>query len=486
MLSKALSDTHAKEIAARGLDLSLVQRLGVYSTGDAIAFDYIRNGKIHNTKLRRGKGNMPWAQTGLPLILWNADCLQGDPMERELIITEGEFDAIACIQVGHLDVVSVPNGAPASENEEGKARFQYLFSGEKLLPEVDKFRTFILAVDNDEKGLFLRDALAVRLGEHRCCWVEWPAGCKDANDVLRDHGPEKLREVLASPKRMWTDEVATLDDIPDPPKETSYNIGFDGLDSHLRLPRKGFVTVLGPYESGKSTFLRQLMMNMSMKYGWKSAITCFEESAKWRTVNALKKTYIGKPVSEMSAKESQMGDDWLRQNIVFLMKKKRVLMDAQRLLQRIEYAIKVYGLNMVIIDPFNEIDHSWDKSQKSKSDYIGDVIMELKDIADSYSCLMICCVHPPTMTMRNEKHRKDKCYTLSDSADSAHFANKSDIGLCFWRPPADGYTLMNIDKIKNRELCGTPTGVEFRFHPSQDRYTVARTGWNVLRGEEDE
>jgi twinkle protein len=479
MLTSQLSAKHREEIQARGLDVGLAQRFGMQTCGDWIGFQYQVNGAAHNTKIRKGKGDMPWSQTGKPLVLWNLDCLAGEPEQREVIITEGEYDALACIQAGFGDVVSVPNGAPASENEEGKARYAYLYKGEKLLPELDKFQKFILAVDGDEKGRFLRDALAVRLGEHRCFWVEWPEGCKDANDVLRDHGPEKLWECIANPVRMFIDEVATLDDIPDPVEERSFHLGFHGIETHLRFPRKGFVTVLGPYESGKSTFLRQLMYNMSMNHHWRSAITCFEESAKWRTVNALRKTVIGKPIREASDGEMRMADDWIRKNIVFIRKAKRTLMTASRLINRIEYAVKVYGLNMVIVDPFNEIDHSYDKGT-SKTEYIANLIMDMKDMADSYNLVLICCVHPPTEAMRRQNTRKSKFYTLADSADSAHFANKSDIGLCFWRPAREGITLMNIDKIKNQELCGRPTGVEFRFDENAERYKVSNTGWDVL------
>jgi twinkle protein len=484
MLSSQLSAKHRAEIEARGLDIGLAQQYGFKSHGDHIAFEYRINGKVHNTKIRRGKGDMPWAESGKPLVLWNRDCLAGAASERIPIITEGEYDGLACIQAGFRDTVSVPNGAPAGENEEGKARYAYLFDGDNLAPDIDKFKGFILGGDGDEKGRFLRDALAVRLGEHRCFWIEWPRGCKDANDVLREYGPGALAECLSNPRRMFVDEVATLDDLPDPPKEASFHLGLDNLAPHLRFPRKGFVTILGPYESGKSTLLRQLMVNMSMNHGWRSAITCFEESAKWRTVNALRKTYLGMPVDHATDAELREADDWIRHNVVFLRKKPRTLMTAARLINRIEYAVKVYGLNMMIIDPFNEIDHHYSKDT-SKTEYIGNLIMDMKDLADNYNIVLICCVHPPSESMRRQTTRKDKFYTLADSADSSHFANKSDIGLCIWRPSREGVTLINIDKIKNTELCGKPTGIELTFNEYADRYHVSATGWEVLSEKDD-
>lgn len=480
MLSSPISPKHREEITARGLSLEIAQRYGVRSHGEAIAFDYLVDGKVHNTKHRLGKGNMPWAKSNTPLVLWNADALKGDASDRELIITEGEFDGIACIQAGFNDVVSVPDGAPSTGNDKGGTKYQYLYKGDKIRPEIDKFRKIILAVDGDEKGRYLRDALAVRLGEERCFWVEWPEGCKDANDVLREHGADRLYEIIANARRMFVDEVALLDDIPDPPEERSYHVGMVGLEGHLKLPRKGFVTVLGPYESGKSTLLRQIAHNMQVHHGWKTAITCFEESAKWRTVNALRKIFLGKPKAHWSDADIVAADKWIRENIVFIIKAKRSLMDGVRLVKRLEFAIKVYGVNMVIIDPFNEIDHSWNRGEVSKTDYIANFIMEIKDVAESYGVLMICCVHPPSMSMRTQNNKKHKVFTLADVADSAHFGNKSDIGICVWKGKSDGYTLLNLDKIKNQELCGKPTGVELKFDASRERYTVTRTGWDVL------
>jgi twinkle protein len=485
MLTSQLSTKHREEIEARGLDLALCQRYGVRSHNEAIAFDYMLNGAVHNSKHRRAKGDMPWAKTGVPLVLWNADALKGDPLERELIITEGEFDALACIQAGFLDAVSVPNGAPVSAEENGEARFKYLFKGDKLHPEIDKFSKFILAVDGDEKGLYLRDALAVRLGETRCLWIDWPAGCKDANDVLREHGADRLAEVLMNPKRMFTDEVATLDDIPDPPEERAYNIGLVGLENHLKLPKKGLVTILGPYGSGKSTLVRQIIYNMHSLHGWKTGITCFEESAKWRTVNAFRKIVIGKPKNYWTPDETTMADNWIRRNIVFFQKRKGELMTGARYLDRVQYAVKVYGLNMIVTDPVNEVDHTWPHGT-SKTDYMGQFIMAMKDLSDSFNFLNVFCIHPPSMSMRTQNNKRKKIFTIADGADTAHYGNKSDIGLAVWQGNGSGFTLVNIDKIKNRELYGEPTGVELKFMKEQEKYVVSRTGWDVLFEEDSE
>src|SRR5262249_7963332 len=140
----------------RHLDPDLAMRLGVLSEGSApssaVLFEYRLNGQVHNVKVRRGKGNMPWAQSGKPLILWNVDTLADPPAPDEpLVITEGEFDALAILQTGAFTrVVSVPNGAPGRADEEGGKRYAYLFDARgNLLTDIAKFNTVILATDGD-------------------------------------------------------------------------------------------------------------------------------------------------------------------------------------------------------------------------------------------------------------------------------------------------------------------------------------------------
>src|SRR5262245_6713226 len=156
-LTMVLNPVHADMLRKkRHLNPDLAMRLGVHSesnaSGSAVLFEYRLEGQVHNVKRRLGNGNMPWAQSGKPLILWNIDSLADPPAPDEpLVITEGEFDALAVLQTGTFSrVVSVPNGAPGRANEEGGKRYGYLFDGQgNLLTDIAKFETVILATDGD-------------------------------------------------------------------------------------------------------------------------------------------------------------------------------------------------------------------------------------------------------------------------------------------------------------------------------------------------
>lgn len=479
MLTQAtLTAEHANVIKARGLNLNLAVQMGVHSHNGHIAIHYLAKGRPWNTKLRRGKGDMPWLETEKALIPWNADCL-APPLapDEMLIITEGEYDALAAVQLGFNRVISVPNGAPGKSTEKGDKRYSYLMKGDKIHPDIDKFQTIVLAVDADAPGVALRDALAIRLGDERCLWVEYPAGCKDLNDVLRDHGPEVARNCLLSAKRMWSDEVCRLSEMPEGPPDVLLKTGFTVLDNlGIRLCAPGFMTVLGPYGSGKSVFVRQMCWNIWRETRVPFLITTFEERAS-RYQRDFRRYATGK--ANPSPEEIGVADYEIDQAMVVLRRKRGAKMTQDRLLDRIEYAIGVYGVRLVVIDPINEVDHQIEPGQ-NKTDYMGELIIRMKQICEDYQAIICCVVHPPKSATQF-RSKEGFLMTLNDGDGTAHWGNKSDMGFCFWRPVVGGPTLMHIDKLKDHETMGKTNLFELTHDASMNSFRVTGSGYDLLK-----
>lgn len=330
------------------------------------------------------------------------------------------------------------------------------------------FTRYVLALPSDQT--LLRDALAVRLGDVKCRSVDWPVGTQS---------PEALRENLSASRPMWTDEVATIDDIPDPGEEKTYETGFKKLDHWgIRFVRPAFMSVIGPYASGKSVLLRQLSVNLWRLHGWRTLITSFEERVKPRMQRDLRRHLIGVPIDMWDDRDVAAADDEIRKAFRFLRRKRTSRLDLDRLMDRIAYAVQVYGVDVVMIDPVNEIDHSVPRHQ-SKTDYMGDFIMQLKALADDYNLLVICAAHPPKDGVE-KRLSKGKLLTLNDGADTSHYGNKSDIGWCVWRPDFEGPTLLHIDKLKDHETMGKPTLAELVLDPKRNKFEVNRLGYDIL------
>lgn len=471
-----LSPAHAERLKQRGLDPELCERLGFRSVGAALAFDYFRAGELHDTKLRRGKGNMPWAEKA-GLILWNIDSLAGEADPDEAVIfTEGEIDGATFVQAGFTRVVSLPNGAQTGENG-----FQFLYRGDELIPELRKFKRYVIATDGDTKGRACRDALAVRLGDTKCDYVVYPKGTKDANEVLQDFGPAAVAALVDDAKPMWMDELVSLSGVPEAPEQTRYRFGITALDNHgLRLTLPCFMPIIGPYGSGKSVMIRQLLAHFYDAYGWRSMLTAFEEQIRPRFERSFRLHYIGKPWREWTDEDTEKADQKIDDGHLFLRRAKGKPLDTERVLDRIEYAAQRYGIRVAAIDPVNEVDVHVEPGM-IKSDLMGQFIMRLKDLAEDYGMLIICGLHPPAH--RQHMLARNKILTLADGADTAHWGNKADIGWTMWRD-FDGPTFLNVDKVKDHQVMGRPTVATLHVVKGMDRLEVDEIGepvWEMIK-----
>jgi len=95
--------------------------------------------------------------------------------DKAIVITEGEFDAMAVFQETGIPAVSLPNGA-------NHLPIQFL-------PFFDKFERIYLWLDADEVGRNAAEKFALKLGSKRTIIIDSrikdSEGPKDANDALR-------------------------------------------------------------------------------------------------------------------------------------------------------------------------------------------------------------------------------------------------------------------------------------------------------------
>lgn len=402
--------------------------------------------------------------------------------DTQLVLTIGDDTADLCRKAGLRHVKNA--GRP-----------DLLLDGEgRVHPEIEFFGRYVILIPDG--GENVRDAIAINLGDERCKWAYLP---------MR---PVDIPAAVSGARPMWTDEVSTIDDVPDPGEIKTYKSGFPELDGdrklskgddyQFRITTPAFMPIIGPYGSGKSVFLRQLLINLWQLHGWKFLLTSFEEKVKPRYLRDLRRHLIcngpqDDPVTGLERWRVRMGkvefqpeavawaDNEIRRSAVFLRRKRSTTLDLNRLLDRIEFAVRVHGVKVVAIDPVNEIDHQVPKGE-SKTDYMGKFIMALKALADDYDLLMICCAHPPKDGVEKRLSRTG-LLTLNDGADTAHWGNKADIGLCLWRN-IDGPTLLHGDKLKDHETNGKPFLAELTLQPHANAFRVTRMGYDIIGDQE--
>ena len=229
-----------------------------------IAFHFLDRGDYINVKHRTLDKRFTLHPKG-ELIPWNIDALINKPI---CYITEGEIDALTLIQCGYLETISVPNGA--------QKNLSFLDPYVETHLE-DKIR-IVLALDNDERGIVLRNELIRRLDPERCQLVEWPEGCKDANDVLMRYGEQRVRECIEAAHDIPLVGIQTAEDVEDElwqlfrqGMQRGAAAKIAGMDELITFETGRYMVVSGRPGDGKSEFIDELCLRMALLHDWRVA-----------------------------------------------------------------------------------------------------------------------------------------------------------------------------------------------------------------------
>jgi len=514
----------------RGISPELVADMGIFtavrgeagggeprpsSTGNIIVFPYIDRGVEVNAKFR---GRAPegdklfFQRKGARKTFFNVDTID-DPAvhagHHALVITEGEPDALTAIQCGHPFTVSVPDGAPADKDHNGNPipmkpdheldpgndpKFEYVVNNWDRLKPVKRI---ILATDGDGPGMRLRDELARRLGRERCAFIEYPhqdkkvvptkdrdgqmafRPVKDLNEVLIHFGADAVREVIRTARNYPVSGLYTLDDFENQPLVT-FELGFNSsLNELIQIYEGAFIVISGLPSVGKSAFANQLAHNMARNHGWPWAIASFEARVKPFVRDQLRGYLLRTPKSGWNAFDRERADNFIRSRFCFINRVGGRIVDGNMadddatvewLIGRAEAAVVRYGIKGVLIDPWNEIDHTR-KGGESIADYTNRAIRLLKDFAARYGVCVIVVAHPTKEAGKAVK--EGSAMTLYDIADGATWANKAEFGIIVHRGnEKNTATQIYVRKVKHHRITGRVGDALLQYDPDVEQFVA--------------
>jgi len=342
-----------------------------------------------------------WRMADTESILFGMDMVD---FNKPLVITEGQFDALAVYEAGVSNVVSVPSGCED---------LNWIDSCWEFL---QKFNQIILFGDSDEPGMEMVATLSRRLGEDRCMipdeYPEYIVGgkdenriCKDANEILYCYGPDFLKEMIESCEPAPIRGVLELSKIPfvDPTLVPRIMTRIPSLDNMIGgLGEGGLTIVSGKRGEGKSTLAGPIALN-AIEEGYSVCAYSGElpgsKFLEWIMLQATESQYIAYKTDTRSGKNICYVEPDIQKRIRDYLDGKFYLYDnsviseekqTDCILKAFEACARRYGCKLFIVDNLMSALVSADEENKAQAKFTA----QLKAFATKYKAHVICVAHP--------------------------------------------------------------------------------------------
>lgn len=483
----------------RGIDPETAVRFGVYTgksvddgeggthvvpdaDGNIIVFPFIDGGNVVGEKYRAPKKRF-WQRKDGRKTFWNADVMDDPALESghvPLVVVEGEIDALTALDCGFPFTVSVPDGAPPVRDGEDPTelgdidpeadqhgKFEFVWNNRH---RVKRIKRFVLAVDNDPPGQRLAAELVRRFGAARCSFVTYPDGCKDLNDVLQKHGRDAVVRCLNEAKPYPVRGLYRLSDYPDVGEPKTYSTGWPSLDDFMKVWLGELLVVTGIPGHGKSTWVTNMCVNFARLHGWTTAIASFEIPTVPALRSKLRLSVTQTAPANWHRQLIDEADGFIQRHFVFIDADPTGDMDEdltlEWILERAADAVLRDDIKVLVIDPWNEVEHARPKSE-SETQYVNRSLRAIRRFALRYDVLAIVVCHPTKEVGREGKSRVP---TLYDCEGSAAWYNKPDHGIVIDVPnPEHRETVVWVKKARF-SWSGKKGDVTLEYVPELEGY----------------
>lgn len=348
--------------------------------------------------------------SGAESLLFNGDVLKTNP--PEVIVAEGEMDALTLLQAGFPNVVGIPTGA--SSLPEGC-----------IIP-LQKVPKVFLAYDPDPAGTRGAEAAAKRIGAHKCFRVAMPG--MDVNDFSQaGNTAEAFRQLLADAAPFEEPWVLTFDDVftererrKAAGEQAGFRIGFRPLADLIGTFKPGNVYILAAYPKiGKTILAMNVTWDLSRR-GVKTLFFCMEMTPEEVAAPLLHHAFRASTLTE---------EHWVRglgevSRSGFLFARNRYGLRRAEVLERLREDVHVRGIQFLVIDNF----HFLTRGAKDATAEEAAASMDIKILADDLKIPILLVVHP------RKADREERMPTFQDLRGSAALGADASAVIVLHRP----------------------------------------------------
>lgn len=439
-----------------------------------INFNYFREGVLVNIKYRMLPKQFRMERDA-ELILYGLDDIKDSDW---CVIVEGEIDKLAFAQCGIMQVVSVPNGASNSKD----AVLEYL---DNCIDYFENKKKVILATDNDEAGITLRDELARRIGYDVCVKVDM-GNYKDANEILIERGEIGLHSLIEEKNLVEypIDGIITVESKRDKLNyllENGLKRGYltkkiPEFDEYVSFEPGQMMVLTGIPNHGKSPFALMVMASLSIEHGWKWALFTPEHLPLELFLVKLCELILGRRMENgnISAEEKDFVIDFMDSHFFFIEPENEDY-TLDNIISKAKLLVKRKGIRGLLIDPWNKLEHNIPKGE-TETNYISRELDKVIRFSKRNLVFSIIVAHPRKVP-KKWKSNLHEVPTLYDISSSSNWFNKPDIGISFYRNFETGNSEVYIQKIKYEHL-GKQGFCVLRWNKNNSRFNGKNSAYD--------
>jgi hypothetical protein len=271
-----------------------------------------------------------------------------------------------------------------------------------------------------------------------------------------------------------------IDDYAQGLIELGLDTGDELLDQHFRY-KKEFVIINGHSNVGKTTTALYLMVNASIRHGWKWIVYSSEN----RTASikmSLMQFACNKKAGNMTYAERKQAYKWVQKHFTVI-SNKQVYSYADIILF-MEKVMRQQDVDAIFVDPYNSLKLDMRNSSIGVHDYHYEAASEFLTFSTSHNVAVWLNMHAVTEAQR----RKDAegmpiAPYAEDTEGGGKFVNRADCFLTIHRkvqhqdPAVRCMSELHVRKVRNTETGGEPTGLEDPFRFIMD---ISRTGFKTM------
>ena len=271
-----------------------------------------------------------------------------------------------------------------------------------------------------------------------------------------------------------------IDDFAQGLIELGLDTGDEVLDNHFRY-KKEFVIINGHSNVGKTTTALYLMVNASIRHGWRW-IVYSSENRTAAIKMSLMQFACNKKAGNMTYSERKQAYKWVQKHFTVISNNQ--VYSYSDIILFMEKVMRQQPVDAVFVDPYNSLKLDMRNSSIGVHDYHYEAASQFLTFSTSNNVAVWLNMHAVTEAQR----RKDAeglpiAPYAEDTEGGGKFVNRADCFLTIHRkvqhsdPSVRCVSELHVRKVRNTETGGEPTSLDNPFRFIMD---ISRTGFKSM------